>query len=212
MADVIKTGIFGGAFNPVHNGHVNLALEAASRLKLRRLIIIPTYEPPHKDTKLLPFDDRAEMCRMAFSDISEKCAGCGIEISDIERRMGGVSYTINTLRELKREYPRENSNVQFFLLIGGDSLFSFQKWFKYESILNECKVCALARGGDSLAEMMEFANEMGRVKVLPSNVVDISSTQIREKLRNSEDISGLVPPKVAEYISEHKFFTEEGAL
>ena len=203
MADVIKTGIFGGAFNPVHNGHVNLAREAVSQLKLRRLIIIPTFEPPHKDTKLLPYDHRAEMCRMAFSGIAEKCAlKCTIEISDIERRMGGVSYTINTLRELKREYPKE----QFFLLIGGDSLFSFQKWFKYESILNECKVCALARGGDNLAEMMEFANEIGRVKVLPSDVVDVSSTQIREKLRNNEDISGLVPEKVFEYISEHKFF------
>lgn len=186
----------------MHNGHVNLAREAVSQLKLRRLIIIPTFESPHKNTKLLPFDDRAEMCRMAFSDISEKCA---TEVSDIERRMGGVSYTINTLRELKREYPKE----QFFLLIGGDMLFSFQKWFKYESILNECKVCALARGGDSFAEMMEFANEMGRVKVLPSNVVDISSTEIREKVGNFEDISGLVPKKVAEYISEHKFFTEE---
>lgn len=206
--DVLKTGIFGGAFNPVHNGHVNLAREAAAQLKLRRLIIIPTFEPPHKENKLLPFDDRAEMCRMAFSDISEKCPKCAVEVSDIERRMGGVSYTINTLRELKREFPKE----QFFLLIGGDSLFSFDKWFKYESILNECKVCALARGGDSLAEMMEFAAEMGRVKVLPSNVVDISSTEIREKLRNSGDISGLVPNSVAEYIYEHKFFTEEGAL
>ena len=208
MADVIKTGIFGGAFNPVHNGHVNLAREAAAQLKLRRLMIIPTFEPPHKENKLLPFDDRAEMCRMAFSDISETCPKCAVEVSDIERRMGGVSYTINTLRELKREFPKE----QFFLLIGGDSLFSFDKWFKYESILNECKVCALARGGDSLAEMMEFAAEMGRVKVLPSNVVDISSTEIREKLRNSGDISGLVPNSVAEYIYEHKFFTEEGAL
>lgn len=203
MADVIKTGIFGGAFNPVHNGHVNLAREAVSQLKLRRLIIVPTFESPHKNTKLLPFDERAEMCRLAFSGIGENCTvKCETEVSDIERRMGGVSYTINTLREFKREYPKE----QFYLLIGGDMLFSFQKWFKYESILNECKVCALARGGDSLAEMMEFANEMGRVKVLPSDIVDISSTEIRKRLADSEDISGLVPEKVAEYISEHGLY------
>ena len=187
----------------MHNGHVNLAREAAAQLKLRRLIIVPTFESPHKNTKLAPFDDRAEMCRLAFSDIAEGLTvKCEVEVSDIERRMGGVSYTINTLREFKREYPKE----QFYLLIGGDMLFSFQKWFKYESILNECKVCALARGGDSLAEMMEFANEMGRVKVLPADIVDISSTEIRGRIAQSEDISGLVPGKVAEYISEHGLY------
>lgn len=203
MADVIKTGIFGGAFNPVHNGHVNLAREAVHQLKLRRLIVIPTYESPHKTTKLALFDDRAEMCERAFMGISEGFnVKCEVEVSDIERRMGGVSYTINTLRELKREYPKE----QFYLLIGGDMLFSFRKWFKYESILKECKVCALARGGDSLSEMMEFANEMGYVKVLPSDIVDVSSTEIREKLSRSEDITGLVPDGVREYISERGMY------
>lgn len=189
----------------MHNGHVNLAREAAAQLKLRRLIIIPTFESPHKSTKLAPFDERAEMCRLAFSGIGDDLTvKCETVVSDIERRMGGVSYTINTLRELKREYPKE----QFYLLIGGDMLFSFQKWFKYESILNECKVCALARGGDSLAEMMEFANEMGRVKVLPSDIVDVSSTEIRKRLADHDDISGLVPEKVAEYISEHGLYRE----
>ena len=174
-------------------------------MKLRRLIIVPTFESPHKNTKLAPFDDRAEMCRLAFSNIlDDLTVKCEVEVSDIERRMGGVSYTINTLREFKREYPKE----QFYMLIGGDMLFSFQKWFKYESILNECKVCALARGGDSLAEMMEFANEMGRVKVLPSDIIDISSTEIRGRITQSEDISEMVPEKVAEYISEHGLYRE----
>lgn len=199
MSDIIKTGIFGGAFNPVHNGHVNVAREAVSQLKLRKLMIIPTFESPHKNTKLAPFDERAEMCRLAFSGISDKCE---ISVSDIERQMGGVSYTINTLRELKRRYP----DNQFFLLIGGDMLFSFREWFKYESILKECKVCAVARGGDNLTDMMEFANEIGRVKILPSDIVDVSSTEIREKIAGSEDIGELVPEKVAGYISEHGLY------
>ncbi len=199
MSDIIKTGIFGGAFNPVHNGHVNVAREAVSQLKLRKLIIIPTFESPHKNTKLAPFDERAEMCRLAFSGISDKCE---VSVSDIERQMGGVSYTINTLRELKRRYP----DNQFFLLIGGDMLFSFREWFKYESILKECKVCAVARGGDNLTDMMEFANEIGRVKILPANIVDVSSTEIREKIAGSEDIGELVPEKVAGYISEHGLY------
>lgn len=196
---MIKTGIFGGAFNPVHNGHINLAREAIEQLKLRKLMIIPTYDSPHKDTELVSYAHRAEMCRMAFESISDKCE---VEISDIEQRMGGVSYTINTLRELKRMFPER----QFFLLIGGDMLYTFREWFKYESLLKECKVCAVARGGDSFTDMLEFATELGRVKVLPTGIVDVSSTEIREKTARGESISELVPEAVARYISENNLW------
>ena len=193
---MIKTGIFGGAFNPVHNGHVRLAEEAVKQLKLKKLLIIPTFESPHKATKLAPFDDRAEMCRLAFGHIA------GAEVSDVERRLGGTSFTINTVRELKRQFPDE----QFFLLIGGDMLFSFDQWFKYEAILNEVRVCAVARGGDSYSDMLEFANELGKIRVLPTQAVDISSTGIREKISAGGDISGLVPEGAAEYISQHGLY------
>lgn len=193
MSDnVKKTGIFGGAFNPVHNGHVRLAEEAVKQLKLRRLLIIPTYVSPHKHTELLPFEDRTEMCRRAFGHIP------GAEVSDIEVRLGGTSYSINTVRALKEMYPDE----QLFLLIGGDMLFSFDKWYKYESLLKETKVCAVARDDDSLVDMMEYANEIGRVKVLPTQAVTMSSTQVRETVANGGDISEMVPAGVAEFIRE----------
>lgn len=195
---MIKTGIFGGAFNPVHKGHVRLAEEAVKQLKLKKLLIIPTFDSPHKETKLAPFEDRAEMCRRAFGHIE------GAEVSDIEVQLGGKSFTINTIRELKNRYPEE----QFFLLIGGDMLFSFDTWYKYESILKEAKVCAVARDNDSLVDMMEFANEMGRVKVLPTKAVEISSTEVRAKAARGEDISELVPEGAAEYIAQHKLYSE----
>lgn len=195
---MIKTGIFGGAFNPVHKGHVRLAEEAVKQLKLKKLLIIPTFDSPHKETKLAPFEDRAEMCRRAFGHIE------GAEVSDIEVQLGGKSFTINTIRELKSRYPDE----QFFLLIGGDMLFSFDTWYKYESILKEAKVCAVARDNDSLVDMMEFANEMGRVKVLPTKAVEISSTEVRAKAARGEDISELVPEGAAEYIAQHKLYSE----
>lgn len=190
--NVKKTGIFGGAFNPVHNGHVRLAEEAVKQLKLRRLLIIPTYVSPHKHTELLPYGDRAEMCRRAFGHIP------GAEVSDIEVHLGGTSYTINTVRALKEIYPDE----QLFLLIGGDMLFSFEKWYKYESLLKETKVCAVARDDDSLVDMMEYANEIGRVKVLPTQAVTMSSTEVREAVAAGKDISGMVPAGVADYIRE----------
>lgn len=195
---MIKTGIFGGAFNPVHKGHVRLAEEAVRQLKLKRLLIIPTYDSPHKDTKLAPFEDRAEMCRRAFGHIE------GAEISDIEVRLGGKSFTINTIRALKSRYPDE----QLFLLIGGDMLFGFEQWYKYESILKEAKVCAAARDNDSLADMMEYANELGRIKVLPTRAVEVSSTEIRAKAAAGGDISELVPSGVADYIAEKKLYSE----
>lgn len=168
-------------------------------MKLRKLMIIPTYDSPHKDTALISYEHRAEMCRMAFSGISEKCE---VEISDIEQKMGGVSYTINTLRELKRIYPER----RFFLLIGGDMLYTFREWFRYESILKECKVCAVARGGDNYTDMLEFATELGYVKVLPTGIVDVSSTEIREKTAQGGDISKMVPESVARYISENNLW------
>lgn len=199
-----KTGILGGAFNPVHNGHIHLAKEAISQLKLRRLLVIPTYESPHKATKLLPFEERAEMCRLAFWGIGEGYShgNCAVEISDIERELGGVSYTINTIRELNKRYPDE----RFYLIIGGDMLFSFTKWYKYESILKESTVCAAARGGDNFADMLEYANEVGRIKVMPTEVVDISSTEVRERLKNGESVSELIPESVGEYIIENKLY------
>ncbi len=192
---MIKTGIFGGAFNPPHKGHINLAKEAIEQLKLRKLLIIPTFESPHKATKLAPFDERAEMCRKAFSGISDKCE---VEICEIERELGGISYTINTLRALKKRY----TDARFFLLIGGDMLFSFTEWYKFESILKECEVCAAARGGDNFSEMLEYATEVGRIKVLPTNVVDISSTEIREKIQKGEDASAWITEDVRGYIEE----------
>ena len=192
---MIKTGIFGGAFNPPHKGHINLAKEAIEQLKLRKLLIIPTFESPHKATKLAPFDERAEMYRRAFSGISDKCE---VEICEIERELGGISYTINTLRALKKRCD----DARFFLLIGGDMLFSFTEWYKYESILKECEVCAAARGGDNFSEMLEYATEVGRIKVLPTNVVDISSTEIRDKIKNGEDTSEWITEDVRGYIEE----------
>lgn len=200
----IKTGIFGGAFNPPHNGHVNLAREAIGQLNLRRLLIIPTFESPHKATRLAPFEQREEMCKRAFMQLdgAGNC-DCRIEVSRIEQEMGGVSYTINTIRELAKRCPNE----RFFLLIGGDMLFSFREWYKYESLLKESTVVAAAREEDCFTDMVEFANQIGRVKVIPTSVVDVSSTRIREAAASGGDVSEFVPKSVAEYITENKLYT-----
>lgn len=186
-----KVGIFGGAFSPVHKGHIALAKAAYKELKLNEMLIIPTAQSPHKENSV-PFSDRLEMCNIAFKDID------GFAVSDIEKKLGGKSYTINTLRALKEIYPK---NTEFYLIIGGDMLFYFEHWYRYEALLKECHVVAAARENDSYADLYEYANELGRVKVLNLPVIEVSSSYIREKIRKGEEVGDLVPAEVMEYIN-----------
>ncbi|MGN0596125.1 MAG: nicotinate (nicotinamide) nucleotide adenylyltransferase [Ruminiclostridium sp.] len=190
---MIKVGIFGGSFNPVHCGHINMAKGAADLLKLDKVLVMPTANSPHRETAATPFEDRMEMCRLAFADDKR------FEISDFEKKLGGKNYTILTLRALKEVYPKD---TMFYLLIGGDMLFYFKKWYRYESILKECTVVAAARENSEYIDLMEFANELGRVKVLNLPVVEASSTEVRERLSKGESTEGLIPQDVADYIKE----------
>lgn len=198
-----KIGIFGGAFNPIHLGHISIARQAFDELKLKKLLIIPSARSPHKDSSgLVAYEHRAKMCELAFND--EIKAG-RFEICDIEQKMGGTSYTINTVRALKHMYP---SDTEFYLLIGGDMLFYFEKWYRYEALLGECKVTAAAREVSEYADMCEYAAEVGRIKVLNLNVVPVSSTQVRNLLADGGSISELVPAEVEKYIKDNRLYAE----
>ncbi len=194
---MFKIGIFGGSFNPPHNGHVNIAINTKNELMLNKMIIMPTGTSPHKDKAKVSFEDRYEMCRLAFSGYPD------FEVSDMEGRTRGRNYTIDTLRILKKQYP---SNSQFHLLIGADMLFYFEQWYKYESILKECTVVAVARENGQYVDMLEYATELGRVKVLNLPVRVVSSSQIRDNVENNIPIDSLVPEKVGQYIKEKNLY------
>ncbi|MGN0656260.1 MAG: nicotinate (nicotinamide) nucleotide adenylyltransferase [Ruminiclostridium sp.] len=185
-----KVGIFGGAFSPVHAGHTALARAAFKELKLNEMLIIPTADSPHKNNDT-SFEDRLEMCRIAFGQDEH------FTVSDIEKRLGGKSYTINTLRALKEIYPK---NTEFYLIIGGDMLFYFEHWYRYEALLKECHVVAAARENDSYTDLYEYANQLGRVKVLNLPVIEVSSSEIRDKIKSGEDTGSLVDENVLRYI------------
>ncbi len=191
-----RVGIFGGAFDPPHIAHIKLAEAVSERLGLEQLLIMPTYHSPHKPTPLTDYDKRMEMCRLAFTKKIFK-------VSDIERQLGGIGYSLDMLREVKKRYP---SKTKFFLIIGGDMLFSFKDWFKYESILKECTVVAAAREKDSYTDMCEFAAELGHIRVLNLPVTEISSTEIRQKVNNGESVSGLLSESVEKYIKENNIY------
>ncbi len=192
-----KVGIFGGSFDPVHIGHTELAVQAAKELKLSETIVIPAFHSPLKPKCSATFAQRFEMVRLAFEGIP------GFAVSDIEKKLGGKSFTINTIRALKEIYPKK---TEFYLIIGGDQLFTIEKWFRYEAILKEVHVAAVTREGISYTDMVEYANEIGRIKVLDLPVPDISSTQIRSELSHGGSAEGLLCPAVLGYIRKEGIY------
>lgn len=185
--------IYGGTFNPIHNGHLHLIRAACEQLSFDRLLVVPANIPPHKAaTDLASNRDRLEMARLAAAGMP------GVWVSDIELRARGKSYTILTLERLRALFPE----CRFTLLMGADMLESFDRWHRWRDILKLADIAAFARneGEESLLERK--AALIGRARVVRVEPLPLSSTLVREKVRNGEDISGLVPEAVAAYIYE----------
>lgn len=192
----MRIGIFGGTFNPPHQGHKRLALKFMGRLSLDLMLIIPTYTPPHKDAHNLACgEDRLNMCKLCFD---EK----GFEVSDVELIRKGKSYTVNTLEKIKSEHPDD----ELFFIMGSDMLLTFHQWREPEKILDSATVCAATREKGLTDELKKYVEEYyphrkERFIVLDFTPVEVSSTQIREELAE-ENSDCFLDPKVEEYIRE----------
>ena len=194
----MKTGIYGGTFNPIHNGHLHIVEEFRRGLSLDRVLLIPTRVPPHKEAPdLASGEDRFAMCRLAAQ------GDPWLELSDIEMRRQGKSYTAETLEELSALYPQD----QFYLLMGEDMFLTVGSWYRPETIFSLASVCTTPRGEKSMEALrrkaLEYAGQhgarcfIGQIPYLP-----VSSTQVRQAVAAEEDISSLVPAGVARYIRE----------
>lgn len=193
----MRIGIFGGAFNPVHNGHINLAKSYLESLSLDKLLVVPTANPPHKSTEGLADEaDRLNMLSIAFKAFER------VEISDIEFQRKEKSYTYDTITELRKSYPED----EFFLIIGNDQFLSFDKWYKYNELLSEVVLCTAAREENKKEEIISFAEKLLNGKsdyyLAAFEPIVISSSEIREKIKNQDDISGFVPADVCKYIKD----------
>ncbi len=195
----MRVGIFGGTFNPPHNGHKKLAREFAGRLSLDLLLIIPDYIPPHKSAENLAIEeDRLNMCRLCFDDEI-------MLVSTIEIDRKGRSYTVSTLEQLKREYADD----ELFFLMGSDMLFSFHTWKEPERILDYAVVCAAERFDGETEKLKAyvdkfFSGRKDRFIIMDFDPVEVSSTEIREGIKYD---SGYLPEKVAAYIQERGLYT-----
>ena len=193
---VMKIAIFGGAFNPVHREHVNLAHRAVQELKLDKLIIMPTAVSPHKSGRLgADFWQRYEMCRIAFSGIPQA------EVSNFELTRGGVSYTYLTCRHFAKLY----GNAERFFIIGADMLENFPRWKYPEKILETFTLAACAREDEKgFADCKRAVEEKFSTRVQTINYVGekVSSTRIRTLAALGENFEEYVNRRVCQYIEE----------
>lgn len=189
-----KIGLFGGSFNPIHNGHINLAFSVKESLGLDRVILIPSGVSPYKSSdEYAPPDCRLEMCRLACEGIS------GIEVSDYEILQSGKSYTVYTVRHFKELYPDD----ELYWLVGSDMLLCFEEWYEYREILEKVSLAAISRYGndnEDLLKMSDKLSEYGNVIVVNAGAVEISSSKIRKMIKNNEDLSCYLNGKVVKYI------------
>lgn len=203
----MKIGIFGGTFNPPHKGHVRMALKTAEELSLDKVLIIPNKKPTHKRCDdLADNTDRLEMCKLVFTDPI-------FEISTIEMDRESDSYTILTINELEKIYP----NAEFYLIIGSDMFLIFHKWYKYKEILEKCKVCVACRDNEDKIHALRsyaFSNlgiyikelDAKNIHISKMDAFEVSSSEIREKIKSGKSVYGIVEPEIIEYMESHKLY------
>lgn len=197
-----KILVFGGTFNPVHNGHVRLCRHFIARTGADKALVIPAKSPPHKrPDRLARGEDRLAMCRLAFA--GEPIA----EVSDIELRREGASYTADTLMELAKLYQ----GARFYLVVGSDMFFMLDQWYEPQTILRLATVCTFARHLCEYQALLEKSDDMkahfsGEYMVDNEEILEISSTDLRELAVRGEPLAPYMPEHVARYITENRLY------
>ena len=187
----MRIAIFSGSFNPIHNGHLAIAREVLKQGAADELwFLVSPQNPLKRNSDLMDEKMRLKMVELAIEDEP------GMKASDFEFHLPRPSYTIRTLENLRIANPQH----QFTLLIGGDNLSIIHKWVEYRRIIAEFGLIVYPRPGFMNQESLLFSN----TTFVTAPLIDISATEIREKLKNGEDITGMVPGKVALFLKGAK--------
>ena len=188
----MRIGILGGTFNPIHIGHLILAEEAYFKLKLDKLIFVPAFMPPHKDSQdIINAKDRLEMVRLAIED------NAAFEVSTYEIDSKKKSYSIDTLREFRNIYGKD---AQLCFITGSDSLKDLFSWKNINDIFKISKFIVANRPGYPVKDLPKEADT---VVITP---IEVSSEDIRRRLKEGRSIRYLVPEKVRKHIIEHRLY------
>lgn len=199
----MRTGIFGGTFDPPHEGHRKFAEEFIGRLSLDRLIVIPTFIPPHKthgDTA--DSADRMKMTELLFEDNPD------VQVSDMEIERKGKSYTCDTVKLLHEKYPDD----ELIFLMGSDMLFSFHRWKNPDTILRYVRICAVTRttktDTQALTEYVKehFPQDVDKFIIRSFSPCEVSSTCVRAAIRSGKPTDGMINRRIEEYIKVKELY------
>ncbi|MCM0597776.1 nicotinate-nucleotide adenylyltransferase [Periweissella fabaria] len=188
-----RVGIMGGTFNPIHNGHLIMAEQVRSQLGLDEILFIPNNIPPHIDTKTaIDGTTRAKLIELAIEDNSD------FNLERIELIKGGVSYSIDTIAELKRQHP----DTEYYFIIGADEVAYLPKWYRIDELITMVTFVAIKRVG--FTQTSEYP-----VIWIDTPIVEISSTDVRQRIEQQRSIRYLVPLKVADYIVKNGLYQDD---
>jgi nicotinate-nucleotide adenylyltransferase len=191
----VKICLFGGTFDPPHIGHLLIAQTICEAESFDKILFIPVNIPPHKSVNTL-LEDRLNMLKIAIDD------NPNFEISEIEIKRGGVSYTIDTIRTIKKQYNISSNKISY--LIGSDSLLNFHNWKDPEKILEECQIIVAIRPGFRPSDIPAWILHKIQFANIPR--FEISSTNIRSRWVEGKTIRYLVTLPVWEYINKNKIY------
>ncbi|WP_313340710.1 nicotinate-nucleotide adenylyltransferase [Sedimentibacter sp.] len=196
-----KVGIMGGSFNPIHQGHLVVANEVLNIYNFDKIIFVPTGIPPHKNgLKTSPWD-RYIMTQIATVSNDK------FTVSDIEVKRTGKSYTLDTLIQFKEMYP----DTEFYFITGTDAVIDILNWHEPEKLLKLCKFIAVSRPGTGkdiiemkIKEIKDTLN--GHIELMQVPMLQISSTDIRERIKNGVSAKYLLPEPVEQYIIKNNLY------
>jgi nicotinate-nucleotide adenylyltransferase len=199
----VRVGILGGTFNPPHIGHLVCAQEAYRQFELDRVLLIPARIPPHKPVEHEPgAHHRLELCRVAVVDDDR------FEVSELELRRDGPSYTVDTLKELSTEAP----NNELFLIVGGDIAAGLPRWREPERVLDLATLSIAKRRGTARSSIDTALGGLrggDRARFFDMPRIGVSSTMVRRRVLSGQPIRYLVPDAVRAYIERHGLYLNE---
>ena len=197
-----RIGLFGGTFDPIHNGHLHIARSFADELDLESVILLPAGDPYHKTAPRT-----AAHHRLAMAEIAAQ-ADSRLAVSDCDIVRQGATYTHDTVQIFRQHFPA----AELWLLIGMDSLLQLHTWHRWQNLVRQCRIAAAPRPGNSLAQApaplqtwLAEALPQGRLHILQAEPLPISSSQIRQQLA-AEHTSPDLPPAVLGYIRQHQLY------
>lgn len=197
-----RIGILGGTFNPIHNGHILLGEYCCKSLSLDKIMLIPTYTPPHKSNKELVCEEhRLNMCNISTHNLNN------FTVSDIEIQRKGKSYTYQTLTQLKESYPFD----EFYLIMGADMFLTLHQWKCPEIIFEKATIVAVPRNEADMDILNSYYSDVikklgAKAVILEEPVLQVSSTYIRDNIENYNIIKPLLDKDVYEYIVENNLY------